>query len=65
MRDTIGYIKNTPCTIKRNYKARIRGVFDDQELNQFLTAAFGEKQAWKKWIIYLVIYTGARRGELV
>ena len=24
-----------------------------------------EGQVWKKWIIYLVIYTGARRGELV
>lgn len=65
MKDTIGYIKATPCTIKRNFKANIRGVFDSAELKLFLNAAKHEEEAWKKWIIYLVIYTGARRGELV
>lgn len=65
MRDTVGYIQTTPCTIKRSFKANIRGAFDNQELKQFLKTADTEEQAWKKWIIYLVIYTGARRGELV
>ena len=64
-RDTIGYITTSPCTIKRDYKSRIRGVFDGQELRQLLAAADKETQSWKKWIIYLGIYTGARRGELV
>jgi integrase len=64
-RDTIGYITTSPCTIKRNYKSRTRGVFDSQELRQLLATADKETLPWKKWIIYLGIYTGARRGELV
>ena len=64
-RDTVAYITVSPCTIKRNFKANVRGVFSDQELNSFLKAASNEKQTWKKWIIYLGIYTGARRGELI
>lgn len=64
-RDTIGYINASPCSIKREYKSRIRGIFDDIELQVFLKAADSEKHLWRKWMIYLVIYTGARRGELV
>ncbi|ABZ78606.1 integrase family protein [Shewanella halifaxensis HAW-EB4] len=64
-RDTIGYINASPCSIKREYKSRTRGVFDDIELQVFLKAADDEKQVWRKWMIYLGIYTGARRGELV
>lgn len=64
-RDTIGYINASPCSIKREYKSRTRGVFDDQELQTLLKAADEEKQAWRKWMVYLGIYTGARRGELV
>jgi integrase len=30
-----------------------------------LAAADTETQPWKEWVIYLGIYTGARRGELV
>lgn len=63
--DTIGYVNASPCSIKREYKSRTRGVFDDIELQAFLEAADGEKQQWRKWIVYLGIYTGARRGELV
>ncbi|ABV38853.1 phage integrase [Shewanella sediminis HAW-EB3] len=63
--DTIGYISASPCSIKREYKSRIRGVFDDSELQVFLKAADSEKQLWRKWMVYLGIYTGARRGELV
>ncbi|WP_351121621.1 DUF3258 domain-containing protein [Shewanella sp. T24-MNA-CIBAN-0130] len=64
-RDTNGYINASPCSIKREFKSRTRGVFDDAELQGFLKAADGEKQPWRKWIVYLGIYTGARRGELV
>jgi hypothetical protein len=64
-RDTIGYINASPCSIKREYKSRVRGVFDDIELKVFLKAADSEKQVWRKWMVYLGIYTGARRGELV
>ena len=64
-RDTVAYITSSPCTIKRNFKANVRGVFSEQELCLFLKAANSENQAWKKWIIYLGIFTGARRGELI
>jgi integrase len=62
--DTVSYIQSTPCHIKRNFKARTRGIFSDAELKIFLCAADNEKVLWKKWIIYLGIYTGARRAEL-
>jgi len=64
-RDTIAYITTSPCSIKRNFKARVRGIFSDNELLSLLNAADKERTKWKKWIIYLGIYTGARRGELV
>ncbi len=64
-RDTIAYITTSPCTIKRNFKARTRGIFNDIELLRLLDSANKEKTLWKKWVIYLGIYTGARRGELV
>lgn len=64
-RDTIAYITVSPCSIKRNFKARVRGIFNDKELSVLLKAAKNERTKWKKWIIYLGIYTGARRGELV
>jgi integrase len=64
-RDTIAYITVSPCSIKRNFKARTRGIFSDSELTLLLKSAKKELTAWKKWVIYLGIYTGARRGELV
>lgn len=64
-KDTVAYITTSPCTIKRDFKANVRGVFSDHELGLFLDSASSEEQAWKKWIIYLGIYTGSRRGELV
>jgi integrase len=64
-RDTIAYITKSPCSIRRNFKAKIRGIFNDTELLALLNSAKNERTKWKKWIIYLGIYTGARRGELV
>ncbi|MBL4941893.1 MAG: DUF3258 domain-containing protein [Colwellia sp.] len=64
-RDTIAYITVSPCSIKRNFKARIRGIFSDLELKNYLKAANKETIHWRKWVIYLGIYTGARRSELV
>jgi integrase len=64
-RDTIAYIMESPCTIRRNFKAKTRGIFNDSELLSLLKAAKKERIKWKKWVIYLGIYTGARRGELV
>ncbi len=63
-RDTVGYIETSPCTIKRDFTANVRGIFDNNELGKLLEAAKLERTLWKKWIIYLGIYTGARRGEL-
>lgn len=63
-RDTVAYIEISPCTIKRDFTANIRGIFSDNELSALLKAAKKEQTPWKKWIIYLGIYTGARRGEL-
>lgn len=63
-RDTIAYITISPCSIKRDFKARVRGIFSDKELSLLLKAAKKERTKRKKWIIYLGIYTGARRGEL-
>jgi integrase len=64
-RDTIAYITESPCTIRRNFKAKVRGIFNDKELLTLLHSAKHERIKWKKWVIYLGIYTGARRGELV
>jgi integrase len=64
-RDTIAYITKSPCSIRRNFKAKIRGIFNDTELLALLNSAKNERTKWKKWVIYLGIYTGARRGELV
>jgi integrase len=64
-RDTIAYIAESPCTIRRNFKAKVRGMFNDKELVALLNSAKQERIKWKKWVIYLGIYTGARRGELV
>lgn len=63
-RDTVSYIETSPCTIKRDFTANVRGIFDNNELGKLLEAAKLERTQWKKWIIYLGIYTGARRGEL-
>jgi integrase len=64
-RDTIAYITTSPCAIRRNFKARVRGIFNDKELSALLNSAKQERTKWKKWVVYLGIYTGARRGELV
>lgn len=34
-RDTVEYIQHSPCTIKRDFKQRIRGVFNSEELKKF------------------------------
>lgn len=38
-RDTVGYIETSPCTIKRDFTANVRGIFDDNELRILLQAA--------------------------
>jgi integrase len=63
-RDTVAYIETSPCTIKRDFTANVRGIFSDSELRTLIKAAKKERTAWKKWIVYLGIFTGARRGEL-
>jgi integrase len=63
-RDTVAYIEISPCTIKRDFTANVRGIFSDSELRALIKAAKKERTGWKKWMIFLGIYTGARRGEL-
>lgn len=63
-RDTVEYIQHSPCTIKRDFKQRIRGVFNSEELKKFETFAMQTKHAWQKWSLLLAIYTGARRTEI-
>ena len=63
-RDTISYIKQSPCTIKRDFTQNKRGPFTDTELSLFQEFALKETTSWKKWSLLLAIYTGARRGEL-
>ena len=63
-RDTVEYIQHSPCTIKRNFKQRIRGVFTNEELNKFEAFALQTKNAWQKWSLLLAMYTGARRTEI-
>mgnify|MGYP001286906281 CR=1 FL=1 len=63
-RDTIGYIKQSPCNIKRDFTQNKRGPFTNSELKSFVDYALWEKVCWKKWCLLLAIYTGARRGEL-
>lgn len=64
-KDTVDYISSSPCNIKRDFTSNTRGAFTDLELVQFLNAAQDESTQWKKWILRLGIYTGARLGELV
>ena len=63
-RDTVEYIQHSPCTIKRDFKQRIRGVFNSEELNKFEAFAMRTKHAWQKWSLLLAMYTGARRTEI-
>jgi integrase len=63
-KDTIGYIRTSPCTIKRDFKQRRRGIYFDEEVRQFISFACSQKEAWKKWSLLLGIYTGARRSEI-
>ncbi|MEQ3442895.1 DUF3258 domain-containing protein [Pseudoalteromonas sp. BZP1] len=63
-RDTVEYIQHSPCTIKREFKQRIRGAFNSVELNKFETFAMQTKSAWQKWSLLLAMYTGARRTEI-
>ena len=63
-RDTVEYIQHSPCTIKREFKQRIRGAFNSTELNKFETFAMQTKSAWQKWSLLLAMYTGARRTEI-
>lgn len=63
-RDTVEYIQHSPCTIKREFKQRIRGAFNSEELNKFEAFAMQTKRAWQKWSLLLAMYTGARRTEI-
>lgn len=63
-KDTIGYIRTSPCTIKRDFKQRRRGIYFDEEVRQFINFACAQKEVWKKWSLLLGIYTGARRSEI-
>ncbi|MBB1429472.1 DUF3258 domain-containing protein [Pseudoalteromonas sp. SG43-4] len=63
-RDTVEYIQHSPCTIKRDFKQRIRGAFNSAELNKFETFAMQTKSAWQKWSLLLAMYSGARRTEI-
>ncbi len=63
-RDTVSYIKRSPCNIKRDFTQNKRGPFTDSELRLLQQYALAESVSWKKWCILLAIYTGARRGEL-
>ncbi|UDM62964.1 DUF3258 domain-containing protein [Pseudoalteromonas piscicida] len=63
-KDTVDLISVSPCSIKRDFTTNTRGAFSDTELKQFLNAANEQHKPWKKWIIQLGIYTGARLGEL-
>ncbi|MDC9529178.1 DUF3258 domain-containing protein [Pseudoalteromonas sp. Angola-7] len=63
-RDTVEYIQHSPCTIKRDFKQRIRGVFNSEELTKFEVFAMQTKHAWQKWSLLLAMYTGARRTEI-
>ncbi len=48
----------------RDFKQRIRGVFNSEELNKFEAFAMRTKHAWQKWSLLLAMYTGARRTEI-
>jgi len=63
-RDTVGYIKSSPCTIRRDFKQRKRGSFTDAEIKVFLHYLDSVEEMWRKWVLLLAIYTGARRTEL-
>ncbi len=63
-RDTVEYIQHSPCTIKRDFKQRIRGVFNSEELTKFEAFAMQTKHSWQKWSLLLAMYTGARRTEI-
>lgn len=63
-RDTVEYIQHSPCTIKRDFKQRIRGVFNSDELTKFEAFAMQTKHAWQKWSLLLAMYTGAGRTEI-
>ena len=62
--DNVGYIELTPCTIKKEFTQRRRGPFSGEEMKTLLRFALEERESWKKWVLLLGIYTGARRGEI-
>lgn len=39
--------------------------FSDAEVSTLLSVASDESVLWKKWLIHMAVFTGARRGELV
>jgi len=39
------------------------GMYSDSEVNKMLIEA-GKEKGWKKWIIFLAVFSGARRGEI-
>jgi integrase len=45
--------------------SRSRAKLSDVEVNLLFDAKVGGEDDWKKWILLLAAYTGARRGELV
>ncbi|MGY3887482.1 DUF6538 domain-containing protein [Aeromonas aquatica] len=41
-----------------------RTKFSNEEVRQFEAFALAQKEPWKKWVILLAIYTGARLGDI-
>lgn len=42
----------------------IRTKFSNEEIRKFEAFALEQKEPWKKWVILLAIYTGARLGDI-
>jgi integrase len=65
--DTSFGIDSSPAE-KLNLKLGVAasyGVYSDSEVRLLLGEAWGECEAWKRWLPVLAAYTGCRRGELV
>ncbi|XQF92540.1 hypothetical protein ACOBV9_15300 [Pseudoalteromonas espejiana] len=48
----------------RDFKQRICGVSNSEELTKFEAFAMQAKHAWQKWSLLLAMYTGARLTEI-
>jgi integrase len=62
-----GYVTKSPATglnLRLNTH-RSFALFNDEEVRLLIDSALAEAEEWKKWIILLAAYTGARRSELI